>query len=162
MVYLSAAVVGGLLVTASVVAELWLTPALPTPTRSAPPTANQLLSCNRDVSRLLDQLGDAAGGLIAVPASTQPAQPVATRWAQFTRQWRRDWAQVGARCRFGEGGSGMGVGHDRMARVHDNIQAVQLRYDELVRRFDNEQVDDLIGMRRALAKSRKSLERRVR
>ena len=160
MVYLGAAVLGGVLMTASVVAELWLTPGLPHPTRSGPSTAQELLSCNRDVSRLLDELGTAAGSLIAVPPNS-PAAPVSTRWAQFSRQWQRDWSRVGARCRFGEGGAGIGVGYDRMARVHDNLGATHLRYDELVRRFDNEQVDELIGMRRALAKSKKALERRI-
>jgi hypothetical protein len=161
-VYLSAAVLGGLLVTVSVIVELWFPPRLPSPTRSGPPAPEELLRCNRDLARLLDQLGQAAGSLIAVPATAEPAAPVSTRWAQFSRNWRKDWDQVDARCQFSEGaGSSAGVGFDRMARVHDSLRETHLRYDALVRRFDNEQVDDLIGMRRALEKSRKSLERRI-
>ena len=120
------------------------------------------MTCNRDVSRLLDGLGVTAGSLIAVPAGSEPVAPVSTRWAQFSRQWRRDWAQVDARCKFSEQSDArLGFGYDRMAQVHENLMATHLRYDELVRRFDNEQVDELIGMRRALEKAQASLERRM-
>lgn len=162
-VYLSAAVIGGALVAVSVIVELWFPTRPAHESRAAQPSVAEQMECNREVSRLLDALGGSAAVLFAVPTEAQLPAPVSRRWTQFSRQWRRDWESVGQRCQFDElQDQRMGVGYDRMARVHDDLRAAYLRYNDLVRRFDNEQVDQLVSMRRALEKSKLALERRTR
>jgi len=160
-VVLSAAVVGAVVVTASVIAGLWF----PTRARAAAAVSNQpsseeLLRCNRDVSELLEDLAANAARLVTAPDDPGSPATVSTRWTQFSRQWQERWHDVDARCRFSElAGTRLGVGYDRMARVHDTLQETHLRYDSLIRRFDNEQADELSSMRRALTKSRGALSR---
>jgi len=160
-IVLSAAIVGGTVVTASVIAGLWF------PARNRPavavsdrPSPEELLRCNRDVSELLEDLATNAARLVTAPKENGSPATVSTRWTQFSRQWQERWREVDGHCRFSElAGTRLGVGYDRMARVHEGLQETHLRYDSLIRRFDNEQADELTSMRQALAKSRASLSR---
>ena len=53
----------------------------------------------------------------------------------------------------------MGDAYDRMARVHEALPTMRLKYQSLLVRFDDEQADELARMRRDLSSSEKLLLR---
>jgi len=159
--YLSLAAIGGLYVGVSVLASLtWARETVPDGPRAGEVSTQHVLACQADANRLLDELGRSASELVDIRDSADGS--VSSRWAQFTTGWKREMQAVDERCGFSElQGSGLGVHYDRIARVYEQIPETFLRYDNLVRRFDNQQADELLSMRRALEKSKKALERRT-
>ncbi len=128
---------------------------------SLTPSADQLLSCNRGVQQLLDRLGSTAGDLLRVPAASGRTE-VGSRWQGFTATWQRDWYELDTRCRFSELKDGkLGVAFDRMAQVHEDLDAMRLKYQGMLIRFEEEQAPELGAMRQALNKSHRALQKRV-
>lgn len=87
---------------------------------------------------------------------------LARDWKQFSIEWQDQLDVIDARCRFSElAETTMGGAYDRMAHVHQALPAMRLKYNSLLAIFDKEQADELSEMRRALAVSRKSIERNL-
>jgi hypothetical protein len=159
--YLAVAGVGGVLLTVSVAQALfWHRPAvaLTGPKLSAEnPNPEELIECNRDVAELLAALGATTTALMA-----EAGPDMHRRWEDFSRQWRKHYDEVDERCRFSElANTNMGTAYDRMARVHGDLPALRLKYQGLLVRFDEEQADEIDGMRRALDLSLAALEERA-
>jgi hypothetical protein len=159
--YLAVVAFGGVLLTTSVLkAHFWRSPtvALTGPKISAEnPNPKELIKCNRDVALLLGELGANTAELMAAPTAEIDRQ-----WEEFSRQWRLDYDEVDARCRFSElVNTNMGTAYDRMASVHTDLPAMRLKYQSLLVRFDEEQADELARMRRALDRSLAALEQRA-
>lgn len=163
--YLAVAGLGGLLLLASVAAEL-VSPARASQARSnrpisANPSPEQLLACNQAVRDLLDQLGSVAGKLLSVPATTGE-QELGSQWRGFTADWQRRWYATNSKCRFSElADSNLGIAFERMAQVHEDLDAMRLKYQGMLIRFEDEQAQELSAMRQALDRSHKALMKRV-
>jgi len=160
-VYLVVVGLGGVLLAASVAsALLFQRPSveLTGPKISAEnPNPEELIKCNRDVTRLLGALGDETAALMA-----KPTAEIDRHWEDFSRTWRKSYHEVNARCRFAElAGTNMGTAYDRMAGVHAELPAMRLKYQGLLLQFDEEQADELGRMQRALERSLAALEERA-
>ena len=167
-VYLALAAIATLYITASVVKALWFSgprAALVEARLQTPkPDSKALLRCNDDVDALLQKLGTTSGQLIAEPTRNPlpKGSVLAARWDAFSRDWLNRWELTDLRCRFSElEGMRLGVAYDRMARVHGDLLAMRLRYESLIRHFDDEQADELADMRRALDASRITLAKQT-
>ena len=164
-VYLTVAGLGFALLVVSVVRSLFHTPPveLRGPKLSADdPSAASLVDCNRDVRQLLVDMAGVSSELVAAPVNSDGDVDLGARWEEYSRQWRRDWDEVNARCRFSElAGTRMGLAYDRMAGVHGDLPAMRLKYQGLLVDFDEEQADELERMRRALDLSLAALEKRA-
>jgi hypothetical protein len=109
----------------------------------------------------LSDLGDTAGELLGVPGRTG-LQEVGSRWERFSTAWSRRWSATDDRCRFSELKDGnLGIAYDRMAQVHEDLDAMRLKYQALLDHFEEEQGPELSAMRQALDKSHKVLQKRV-
>jgi hypothetical protein len=118
----------------------------------------ELIDCEARVERLLSQLGQKTCELLALPLQGDRSE-LPARWEDFQRSWRDEWDVVDARCRFSElGDTNMGVAYDHLAKVHGDLQAMRLKYQSLLVRFDDEQAAELAQMRRTLDLSRTAFE----
>ena len=166
MIYLGTAAFGFVLLTASVVKELFFRrPAIELPQSALTvddPDPEVLLDCHRRVLGLLNQLGSKTCELLtAVPSGDR--SELSGRWEDFSRVWRDEWDVVNARCRFSElADTRMGVAYDRLAQVHEDLRPMWLKYQSLFVQFDNEQAAELARMRRALDLSRTAFEEKAR
>ena len=159
--YLVVIGLGGVLLTASVAKVLLFrspTVELTGPRISAEnPNPEELMKCNRDVAALLGALGSETAALMA-----QPTAEIDRHWEEFSRNWRKTYDEVNARCRFQElANTNLGTAYDRMAGVHAELPAMRLKYQDLLVRFDEEQADELGRMQRALENSLAALEERA-
>jgi hypothetical protein len=163
--YLAIVGLGGLLITASVIAELLFHEPIvelrgPVISTDRPDPA-LLLDCNEGVRELLESLGRTTSELMTLPVEQDP-QPIKARWEESTRAWRTTWDELGARCRFRElVGKHMGLGYDLMARIHGDLPVMRLKYQSLLVRFADEQATEVARMRRELDLSRQVLEKRA-
>ena len=160
-VYIVVIGLGGILLTASIARALLFrspTVELTGPKISAEnPNPEELKKCNRDVAALLGALGTTTAALMA-----QPTAEIDRHWEEFSRNWRKDYDEVNARCRFQElANTNLGTAYDRMASVHADLPAMRLKYQDLLVRFDEEQADELGRMQRALKNSLAALEERA-
>jgi hypothetical protein len=163
--YLGTATAGSVLLAGSVVKELFFRrPAVELPASAISvddPDPVQLLDCEQRVEHLLSLLGSETCELLAPPTSERSELPA--RWEDFSRAWRDEWDVVDARCRFSElADTKMGAAYDRLAKVHGDLQAMRLKYQSLLGRFDDEQAAELAQMRRALDLSRTVFEEKAR
>ena len=166
VIYLGTAAFGFVLLTASVVKELFFRrPAIELPQSALTvddPDPEVLLDCHSRVLGLLNQLGSKTCELLtAVPSGDR--SELSGRWENFSRVWRDEWDVVNAQCRFSElADTRMGVAYDRLAQVHEDLRPMWLKYQSLFVQFDNEQAAELARMRRALDASRAALEEEAR
>lgn len=164
--YLGTASFGFVLLTASVVKELFFRrPAIELPDSALSvdePDPSVLLDCHRRVLGLLNQLGTETCELLSVAPSGDRSE-LSARWEEFSRAWRDEWDVVNAQCRFSElAETRMGVAYDRLAQVHDDLRPMWLKYQSLLVRFDDEQAAELARMRRALDLSRVAFEEKAK
>jgi len=163
--YLAVAGLGGLLLLASVFTEL-ISPARagqarPNSPIPANPSPEHLLACNQAVRDLLDELGETAGQLLSVPAETGE-QELGSQWRGFTVSWQRRWYATDSECRFSElADSNLGIAFERMTQVHEDLDAMRLKYQAMLIRFEEEQAQELSAMRQALDKSHRALKKRI-
>jgi hypothetical protein len=76
-------------------------------------------------------------------------------WKNYSTQWRDQWDLIDARCRFTElAETNLGAAYDQMAQVHEALPAMRLKYNRLIADFDKEQADELRQMRQMLSDSR--------
>lgn len=165
--YLGTAAFGFALLTASVVKELFFRrPAIELPQSALSvddPDPVVLLDCHRRVLALLNQLGSKTCELVSSAPPSGDRSEVSARWEEFSRAWRDEWDVVNARCRFSElADTRMGVAFDRLAKVHEDLRPMWLKYQSLLVRFDDEQAAELARMRRALDLSRSAFEEKAR
>jgi hypothetical protein len=166
-IYLGTAALGFALLTASVVKELFFRrPAIELPQSALSvddPDPVVLLDCHRRVLSLLNQLGSKTCELVSTAPPSSDRSEVSARWEEFSRAWRDEWDVVNARCRFSElADTRMGVAFDRLAKVHEDLRPMWLKYQSLLVRFDDEQAAELARMRRALDLSRAAFEEKAR
>ncbi|RMH42931.1 MAG: hypothetical protein D6689_06715 [Deltaproteobacteria bacterium] len=171
--YAVVAAAGGALLAASVIYGLFFErtePRLTGPRLSADnPNPEELIACNRDVARLLDDLGRHTATLMATagasgdPGGSSPStESIDRRWETLSRRWRMDYDEVGARCRFSElANQDLGTAYDRMASVYAELPAVRLKYQSLLVRFEDDLAGQLRRMRRALDRSLAALTERA-
>lgn len=153
--YLAVASLGAVLLIASILVELFFRRGGPAPG----PTPADLLACNEEVRRLLEDLGEAAADLQRDAARGAPKTELGDRWAEFSRGWQARWERVNTACQFDErADTGLGEAFDRMAYVHRNLPALKLKYQRMMKQFTEEHAEDVADMRRALDKSRSLLE----
>lgn len=167
IIYLGTAAFGFVLLTASVLKELFFRrPAIELPQSALSvddPDPEVLLDCHHRVLGLLDQLGNKTCELVSSAAPSGDRSEVSARWEEFSRAWRDEWDVVNARCRFSElADTRMGVAFDRLAKVHEDLRPMWLKYQSLLVRFDDEQAAELARMRRALDLSRTAFEEKAR
>lgn len=154
ILYVGVLSAGSLLAIASIIVELFFQRHELAPE----PTAADLLSCNRDVERLLDGLSREAGELHQQALSDAN---LGERWEEFASRWRREWATVNESCQFDIlAETGLGSAYDWMANVHRDLPVLQLEYREMMRRWTDNQVPRMREMRRTLERSRKMLQER--
>lgn len=151
---------GGLLLTGSVLTALFLRSPkveLTGPIITADnPNPQELLTCNRDVARLLGELSAKTVELMG-----EPTARIDRQWTEFKLQWGSHYDEVEERCRFAElAKTNLGTAYDRMASVHGDLPAMRLKYQGLLVRFDEEQADELGRMTRALDLSYAALKKR--
>jgi hypothetical protein len=166
IIYLGTAAFGFVLLTASVVKELFFRrPAIELPQSALTvddPDPEVLLDCHRRVLGLLNKLGAETCELLTAEPSGDRSE-LSGRWEDFSRTWRDEWDVVNARCRFSElADTRMGVAYDRLAQVHEDLRPMWLKYQSLFVQFDNEQAAELARMRRALDLSRTAFEEKAR
>ena len=164
-VYVAAAAACLLLLATSVARHLFFrSPAVELPKSSIVtdnPDPRELLECNTLVLEQLSNLSSKTNELFERPLREQRVG-LARDWKQFSIQWQDRLDVIDARCRFSElAETTMGGAYDRMAHVHQALPAMRLKYNSLLAIFDKEQADELSEMRRALAVSRKSIERNL-
>lgn len=166
IIYLGTAAFGFVLLTASVVKELFFRrPAIELPQSALTvddPDPEVLLDCHRRVLGLLNKLGAETCELLTAEPSGDRSE-LSGRWEDFSRTWRDEWDVVNAQCRFSElADTRMGVAYDRLAQVHEDLRPMWLKYQSLFVQFDNEQAAELARMRRALDLSRTAFEEKAR
>lgn len=166
ILYLGTAAFGFVLLTASVVKELFFRrPAIELPQSALSvddPDPGVLLDCHHRVLGLLNRLGTETCELLTAEPSGDRSE-LSGRWEDFSRTWRDEWDVVNARCRFSElADTRMGVAYDRLAQVHEDLRPMWLKYQSLFVQFDNEQAAELARMRRALDLSRTAFEEKAR
>lgn len=181
--YLSAAAAGFILLSTSVVRQLFFRAATVQLPKSSivgdNPGPRELLECHHLVLEQLTQLSTKTSDLFERPlrgASSGDASDRQTLnrspleqsaawksdWKNFSTQWRDQWDLIDARCRFSElAETKLGVAYDQMAQVHEALPAMRLKYNRLLADFDKEQADELSKMRRALSDSRNSITRQL-
>lgn len=149
------AVFGGaaaLLILASIVSELFFHRQV-----TAPP-APDLVACNRDVRRLLDELIEAASLPVAKAPGTgdEPSE----RWNRFSDRWQTEWTAADRQCGFSaDNDQRRGTAYERMARVHHQLATTKLKVQALYERYSDDLAEDVREMRRALDQSREDLPR---
>ncbi len=181
--YLIAATAGFLLLTASVVKELFFRKATVQLSNSSVvadnPGPRELLECHNLVLEQLTQLSTKTSELLARPLQAagkgtdkewnalnrSPSERRASwksDWKLFSTKWRDNWDLIDARCRFTElAETNLGVAYDQMAQVHEALPAMRLRFNRLVADFDKEQADELRQMRQMLSDSRTTFQRQL-
>jgi hypothetical protein len=159
-VALAFAVAVGILITASIVIELFAT-GRPEARREALSVEEQAV-CNREVRLLLERLVREASRLELLPLEGRPTDLVAT-WDTFGGKWGDDWRALGERCRFAQlADRGLGTAYDRTAWVHHTLPTTKLKYAEKMARFSRDLAGEVAEMERALDKSLADLEKRRR
>ena len=153
------AVAFAILVSASIVIELFATRAGATPTR---PGAAEQLACNEAVRGLLDRLVREGSRLEVMPLEgSGKIDELVQSWDRFSVAWDDDWRAAQTRCGFDVlAESGLGVAFDRAARVHRSLPATKLKYAEQMARFTHDLAAEVAEMRRALDKSHADLAQR--
>lgn len=155
IVYLLVGTLSAGLLISSVVADLFLRRNRQAPT----PSPAGLLQCNARVEALLVHLGTTAADLMK-GAVTENEKDLGARWEEFAKEWQRRWNTVNDECLFDErADTGLGPGYDRMAWVHRNLRTMLLKYRELMKRFTDNQADEIAEMRHALERSRALLDK---
>lgn len=163
-IYITVGSLGSLLLLSSVVAELFFRHA---PAGMEDPTPLDQLSCNKEVEKLLSELGQTASDIqrdaaVGVARGRDVGESISDQWEAFSRDWQRQWETVNARCKFDElADTDLGQAYDRMAWVHRRLPGLKLEYKELMKQFTDKQADELAEMREALTLSRKLLEQRA-
>jgi hypothetical protein len=156
-VYLTVGGLAILLVGASVVRGLFFSRG----EKRQAPSPTDLLACNDDVRKLLEDLGEKAAEL-QVEAVKGEVQDLGRRWDEFARTWQKEWEEVNVRCRFDElANTDQVLAYERMATAHRDLVALKLEYGEMIARFGKDQARDLARMREALDRSRVDLLKAV-
>ena len=120
--------------------------------------ADALLGCQGDVEQLFDDVNRKLFDLQALGARYDIA--LAEQWEAFSRQWKRRWRQVGARCRFEElSNHGLGPAYDHLAAVHGELERMQRAYAQLLYNYIDHHASQVNDMRHALETSRKTFEK---
>lgn len=158
-IYLSVGALGSLLVLSSIVVDLFFHGGSASPE----PAPADLLACNREVRALLTDLAVTSAEIQKSAATADlQEQDLGGRWEEFSRTWQRQWSTVNDRCQFDElADTGLGPAFDRMAWVHRRLPGLRLEYREHMKRFTENQADELAEMREALDKSLELLEQRA-
>lgn len=181
--YLIAATAGFLLLTASVVKQIFFRRSNVGLSKLSVVTDNpgprELLECHDLVLEQFTQLNIKTSELYKRPlqgaaeAGTTNAQawgrtPSERRsawrsdWKNFSTQWRDQWELIDARCRFAElAETNLGAAYDQMAQVHEALPAMRLKYNRLIADFDKEQADELRQMRQMLNDSHNTISRQL-
>jgi hypothetical protein len=155
IVYVSVGGLGALLLITSIVVELF---GRRSDTVQAPSPAD-LLQCNGDVLKLLEDLAVTPAEIQRAAAMGTSTTELGTRWEEFSKAWDRRWNVVNAQCRFDElAETGLGRAVDRLAWVHRNLPRLKLQYREMMKQFSETQAETLAEMREALSRSRKLLQ----
>jgi hypothetical protein len=121
------------------------------------PDPRLLLECNRHVQALYDQLDQETLDLLGSPPRGRD-RDIRREWEAFGKDWIQQWHRVNAQCRFEELSDSMGDAYERLAEVHGDLRAMRLKYQSILVRFDKEQADELLDMKRALDDSRRAFE----
>ncbi len=121
------------------------------------PDPRLLLECNRRVRKLYDQLDQVTLELLGSPPRGE-TRDLRREWEAFGRDWIQEWHRVNAQCRFEDLADSMGDAYERLAEVHGELRAMRLKYQSILVRFDKEQADELLDMKRALDDSRRAFE----
>lgn len=181
--YLIAATAGFLLLTASVVKQIFFRRSNVELSNFSVVTDNpgprELLECHDLVLEQFTQLNtktselyrrplkgaDEAGATNAQAWGRTPSERRSawrSDWKKFSTQWRDQWELIDARCRFTElAESNLGAAYDQMAQVHEALPAMRLKYNRLIADFDKEQADELRQMRQMLTDSRNIIIRQL-
>jgi hypothetical protein len=121
----------------------------------------EVLGCQNDVERLFREINAQTFGLQAMAG--QRDTDLAQQWEAFTRGWKREWAEVGQRCRFEElRDRGLGTDFDRLAYAHADLADLELKFAALLKRYVDDQVPHIEAIRRSLEASRRGLAARTR
>ena len=117
-----------------------------------------LTKCHQDVTELYSSLGSKTSDLLATPLKEGAYSRISQDWKRFTTRWTRKWTEVDARCRFQEASDlKLGATFDRIALVHAGLPSMKLKYQTLLRHYEDEQAAELARMRKALDLSARAL-----
>jgi len=164
-VYITTIALGFILLAASIVKQLYFrSPDVKlrgNRLSAANPDPAELLRCNEDVRRLYTELTAEMTKLLGAPAAGRGTS-LDRAWRTFTKRWLYDWDEVNLRCRFSElVGSKMGRAYNRTAVVHGDLPTMRLKYQSLLKTFDEEQARQLAAMRDQLDQSHRAFEKLV-